>query len=71
MPERSILERGQLGMIITKKAILITAGIILGAALLFAAPAIYDVALRALYGVKPGVTFERTVGGRVAGGGAL
>ena len=45
-------------MIITKKAILITAGIILGAALLFAAPAIYDVALRALYGVKPGVTLE-------------
>ncbi|HPT83178.1 MAG TPA: polysaccharide deacetylase family protein [Limnochordia bacterium] len=45
-------------MIITKRAILITAGIVLSAALLFLVPSLYDAAQRALHGVKPGVTLE-------------
>lgn len=45
-------------MIITKRALLFTAGIIVGIALLFLAPVVYEAAQRALYGVKPGVTLE-------------
>ncbi|HHW72123.1 MAG TPA: polysaccharide deacetylase family protein [Firmicutes bacterium] len=45
-------------MIITKRALLLAGGALLCAALVLLAPAVYEAAQRALYGVKPGVTLE-------------
>jgi len=45
-------------MIITKRALLAAAGLVLAVALLILAPALYEAGQRALYGVKRGVTLE-------------